>query len=452
MPRDGVTVNHRRNQNSFTRRDFLKAGALTLVPPSVFASVNSNPDVVIIGAGAAGLAAAHTLLRDNRTVVIVEGNNRVGGRTYTDHSMFGVPFDVGAHWLHNGRGNPYNVLARKFGFDVNPAPEVYRLFADGQEVDASEVDKLWELGSEMEAAIGKLADAGKDVSLAEAVAHFTGQWSNLAKFVMGPWGMAKDLKDISTVDWWNSENGDDFFCRQGLGTVVEHYAKDLPISLNTKVERVNWSGEDVIVETTQGTLRAKAVIVTASTGVLASDSIKFAPELPLDKIESFNAISMGSYDHIALRFSEDVFEMGEDGYLMFDIGDDGRGFGTLTNTSGTGIAYCDVGGDWARELTNELEDVKVNYALDQLESLLGSSVKRSFILGTATQWNLNQWSLGAYASAEPGAYAMRAVLRRPVGEKVFFAGEACHRALWATIGGAHLSGAEVGRVVSSVLD
>ena len=86
--------------SAVTRRQFLKAGLAVLLPQSAFANVDSNPDVVIVGAGAAGIAAAHSLIKNNRKVAILEGRGRVGGRAHTETTTFNAPFDVGAHWLH----------------------------------------------------------------------------------------------------------------------------------------------------------------------------------------------------------------------------------------------------------------------------------------------------------------------------------------------------------------
>ncbi len=443
------SLDRARLQFPVTRRRILQAGLAVFLPHSALAGLDSNPDVVIVGAGAAGIAAAHSLLKHNRKVAILESRGRVGGRVYTDTSTFNAPYDIGAHWLHNGRGNPYNFLARNFGFDIESMPEIYRLFATDREVGDNEVERVFEIYDELERAIGRRADEGHDISVSAATEHIAGRWSDTAKFVLGPWDMGKDLKDFSTVDWWESGGGDeDFVCRQGFGAVVERYARDLNISLNTEVKGIDWSGGDILVDTTNGMLRTKAVILTVSTGVLASGSIKFTPQLPLDKQESFHSISMGMYDHIALQFSEDIFGMGRDGYLLFEIGNDGRGFGTMTNASDTGIAYCDVGGDWARELLDRTVDEKVDYVLGEMERMLGSSVRRTFVKGTATAWGNDRWSLGSYASAKPGAYMMREVLRRPVAERIFFAGEACHRTIWATVDGAHQSGQETAGVVS----
>ena len=428
---------------SITRRQFIGAGLVTLFPRLGLGSTLSEPDVVVVGAGAAGLAAAHFLRKHGKTVVLVEASHRIGGRAYTSNDKFGVPFDEGAHWLHHGNQNPYHIFAKANAYDLDPVPEVYRLFSkSGEEVGSEEVAALWDAYDRLTRAIGRAGRGGKDIAAIEATSDVSGRWANTARFVEGPWGMGKDFDEFSTQDWWNSNDGTDYLCSQGFGTLVAHFGRDTAVSLNTEVTGIDWSGRKVAVHTQKGTIKPRAVIITVSTGVLANDQITFLPSLPVEKQESFHGISMGAYDHIALLFSQDIFGLGPDGYLLFEIGDDGRGFGTLTNASGSGLAYCDVGGDWARELQRENEAYKIDYALDQLKSMLGNRIERTFVKGTTTAWGLNPLTRGAYASAEPGSYKMRRILRQSVANKIFFAGEACHSSMWATVGGAHLSGVD----------
>ncbi len=437
---------------NITRRQFIAAGMAAMLPRTAGADSVSEPDVVVVGAGAAGLAAARTLLEKGRRVVLVEASHRIGGRAHTDTSIFGVPFDLGAHWLHNGRKNPYNKYAKNNGFKVYPVPEIYHLYsADGERVGSKQLKKLWKEHDKLRKAIGRAGKAGKDVAASAVTGKINKRWSNTARLMLGAWTMGKDFDDFSTLDWWNSDGGADYFCKSGFGTLVAHYGRGIEVSLNNAVSRIDWSGKRVLVESSKGMLKPRAVIVTVSTGVLASDQIKFFPELPAAKRESFDAIPMGAYDHIALLFSKDVFGIGSDGYFFSEIGDDGKGFGTLTNSAGSGLAYCDVGGSWGRELHRASEADKIDYALQHLKSLLGNDVTQSFVKGAATAWGLNPLTLGSFASARPGAYKMRAVLRRSVGDRIFFAGEACHPSMWATVGGAHLSGVSAARSVSKLL-
>ncbi|MBT5433663.1 MAG: FAD-dependent oxidoreductase [Rhodospirillaceae bacterium] len=433
----------------FNRRALLAGlGATLVAPTALFAQVPTNPDVVVIGAGAAGLAATRSLMGAGHSVALIEGSGRIGGRAYTETSTFGVPYDVGAHWLHNDSSNPFNRYGRDNRFTIYEARDEYRVFDGSTEVSESDQNALWRTWDSMYDAIGTAADRGQDISVAKATERVTGPWAATAGFGIGPWAMAKDLDGFSTTDWWNTPDGDDWFCEEGFGALLAHWAQGIPVSLDTKATKVDWSGDGVSVETTKGTIQAKAVVVTVSTGVLAAGDIDFVPALPADKVESFSAISMGTYDHIALQFSHDIFDMGKDGYLMFKIGDDGKGFGVLSNAGGHGIAYCDVGGSWADELERQPIEARVDYALSTLRNMLGSDIDSSFVKGTATSWGQNPWTLGSYASAEPGAYRMRGTLRQSIGDRIFFAGEACHRSLWSTVAGAHLSGQDVARDVA----
>ena len=314
-------------------------------------------------------------------------------------------------------------------------------------MDDQSVEAFWKTYDELEEAIARAGRGNLDVSAEQAARNVTGRWKDTAEFVIGPWSMGKDLDSFSALDWWNSADGVDYFCNRGYGALVAHYGRDLKVSLNTEVNRIDWSEGLVKVDASNGTVEAKTVIVTVSTGVLASGLIKFAPRLPADTRQAFASVSMGYYDHIAIKFSKDVFGVGENGYLLHEIGNDGAGFGTLANADGNGLAYCDVGGSWAEQLLGESVEYKVDYALNQLKSMLGNGIVRHFEKATATAWGLERTTMGSYASAEPGAYHLRRRLRQPIAEKVFFAGEACHRTMWATVGGAHLSGVEAARSV-----
>jgi monoamine oxidase len=430
---------------TLSRRAFVGGMAAGLLTPSfAFAQLPSNPDVVVIGAGAAGLAATRELMGRGLQVAMIDADGRIGGRAYTDMTTFGVPYDVGAHWLHNDSSNPYNRYGRENGFTIYPASDEWRYFdKNNNEVSEDEGDEMWDVAEDMDRAIGRAAEGGRDISAAEATRSISGPWAATAAFELGPWNMAKDLANFSTEDWWESEDGDDWYCKEGFGTLVAHYGAGIPVSLETKATRIDWSSDGVTVETNKGTIRAKAVIVTVSTGVLAAGDIEFYPALSANKQQSFSDISMGTYDHIALQFSEDVFEMGDDGYMLYQVGDDGKAFGTLTNAGGHGLAYCDVGGSWADELEQQSVKARVDYALSKLRDLLGSDIDRAFVKGDATSWGQNPLTRGSYASAEPGAYRMRRVLRDSVGDRIFFAGEACHPSLWASVAGAHLSGQSV---------
>ena len=106
-----------------SRRSFLAAGAALLAKPALGAGpAAGDVDVVIIGAGAAGIAAARRVAAAKQRFVMLEAADHVGGRCVTDTRTFGVPFDRGAHWIHQPDVNPLLKPAAPAGIDVYPAP------------------------------------------------------------------------------------------------------------------------------------------------------------------------------------------------------------------------------------------------------------------------------------------------------------------------------------------
>ena len=408
----------------------------------------SNPDFVIIGAGAAGIAAAHTLIDCNHSVTVIESSSAIGGRAQTDLSTFGVPYDIGAHWLHYAENNYYCNYGKKMGFEVYPDPNNLHCH-DAQNVKTHDYESLKTVMKEYYSDFENTAADGADVSVFESVKHRRHRDDfKLVEFVLGPWVMGKQIEEVSSLDYTRLNDSNDWFCKQGFGSLVAHYGSSLPVSLETKAVEIDWSGSGVTVRTTQGDITAQAVVVTVSTGVLNNNDITFKPSLPVDKYESFHAISMGYYEHIALQFSNYEFiDNQHDTYMLKIDSENDSAFGALLNASGKGITYLDIGGQVAKNLACEDETTAVNLALDQLTSMYGNEIRKSFCHGATTAWISNQNTRGSYASARPGMHHCRAKLRESVGERIYFAGEACHPTMWASVAGAHSSGQEVARIM-----
>ena len=119
-----------------SRRSFLAAsGVIASGPafgaprraPAPDAPRSASMDVVVVGAGAAGIAAARRLAASGRRFVLIEAASRVGGRCITDTSTFGVPYDRGAHWIYTADVNPVAKVAAQTGLDLYPAPPGQRM-------------------------------------------------------------------------------------------------------------------------------------------------------------------------------------------------------------------------------------------------------------------------------------------------------------------------------------
>ena len=436
------------------RRRFLKTSlsglALVTLPRISFSQ--SNPDVVVIGAGASGLAATAELMKKGKSVVCIEAMNRIGGRCYTDNSIFGVPYDMGAHWLDGADGSPFVKYAKKNEkFKIWPnsydSDQVY----DGMSETSGD---LWE--------IYKIIDRTKDNTKKDVA--ILGQlseklkardWFDTAHLISGPYGMARDFNNWSCYDdyHWKGPKGSGF-CKQGYGALVADYRKDVPVKLKTVAKEIKWDKKGVKVVTNDGTISAKACIVTVSTGVLNARKIKFTPDLPDYKYDAFAGITMGTYNHITFLFDKRyLFKIGikyPDTYVYTKIQSNGaaspKGGCGLFNITGSGLCYWDTGGKFSEELEAEGSKAQIDFFLNNLKTTFGSEIDKHVIKAHATRWGKNPFTLGSYAGAIPGKAKLRKRLKSSVG-KIFFAGEACADA-HATVYGANWSGTRVGKKVA----
>ena len=422
------------------RRAFLKAAGACMVAPQIaFSNTPTNPDVVIIGAGTAGLGAAKTLQQAGISFIVVEADNRIGGRVFTHNDIFGVPFDMHAHWMTYPPDNPFIDYGTENGFDIYKDPRESRSFVGNREATEEEyrdLDKTYDLyNQKIQRSAENVRGEADNVRTALGEDFFNSPWGYTVASNYGVWGMAQNSKDYSPVDWWNSVGGEDvWFCRQGYGTLVAHYGKDVPVSLKTPVTKIHWQGDGVKVITPAGTIETKAVILTVSVGVLGKNHITFAPELPIEKQQAIEGIDMGVMNYIGLQFTEDVFGFGADVYVDQQQRDE-NGVGYMANMSGTNVVYAYVGGDQARALENQSMDVAIAYGLDGMKSMLGGDIEKKFVKGFATATGKIPLYEGSYSAARPGKQPMRAILRRTVADKLFFSGEACHPTQWATANG-----------------
>lgn len=424
-----------------TRRSFLAGSAAAVASPAFGAPFPSGEiETIVIGAGAAGVGAARRLIAAGRRVAIVEATNRVGGRCVTDTKIFGVPFDLGAHWIHSPDVNPLTKLAGRTGLEIYPAPPGQRVRIGKRNAREGELEDFLDATVRSNRAIGEAAQKG-DIDCARALPRNLGDWRPVVEFVLGPYGVGKDLSEVSAVDFSKQMGRDTFaFCRQGYGALLAKLAEAIPVQLSSPVSKIDTYGRArVEVLTSRGVLTCRYVIVTCSTDLLAAGKIKFEPELPKRQIDAAARLKLGSHDHVALELAGNPFNLQRDD-LVFEKAGGKRTAALLANVSGTPLAMVDVAGGLGRELSAKGDMVMVDFAVEWLANLYGADIRKAVRRSHATRWNNEPWALGAVASAAPGSQGSRRILMEPFRDRVFLAGEALHETQWGTVGGAWESG------------
>jgi monoamine oxidase len=435
-----------------TRRTFLAtstavlaAGTASAAPSSKGAPRPEPPrsgpaEVVIVGAGAAGIAAARRLIAAGRRVVVLEASTELGGRCITDTRMFGVPYDRGAHWIYSADNNPLVRLARQSGLDIYPAPPGQRVRVGRRYARESEMEELLAFVVRASTAIADAARKG-DVACAQALPKDLGDWRATVEFMLGPYTCGKDLTEVSAVDFARApDRYNAAFCRQGFGGLLARLAAGLPMQLATPVSEIEWGvREGVVVATGRGRINASAAIVTVSTSVLAANKIRFSPELPRRQLDAVSRLRLGSYDHIALELPDNPLGLQSD-EVVIEKSTGPRTAAIFANAGTSNLCMIDVGGRFGRELSAKGDKEMVAFALEWLTNLYGNDMRKAVKRTHATRWNQEPWVLGGFSTAAPGGQPARRVLSEPLRNRIWFAGEAAHETQWGTVGGAWETG------------
>jgi len=285
--------------------------------------MSPQTDVIIIGAGSAGLSAAKELTKQGISFVVVEASHRIGGRAYSEEIAPDVWFDLGCAYMVAGpdaknqidESNPFIDFAKNQGAVIEEYLYDAHCIHNGRPLDNNEMKAQEEYYKECEEAIRSSVEGGDDCAISEIIdlenPYATPYIDMMA--VTAP----KDLDEASAADFFNKvEEYVDYTALCGYGNLVAQWGGDVKVSLNTKVESVDWSGKDVLVRTVKGSIRARCLLSTVSNGVLAAQHIHFEPRLPDWKMDAIQGLPMGAENKIGVHFTKDVFGPGASGYYQ----------------------------------------------------------------------------------------------------------------------------------------
>jgi monoamine oxidase len=409
----------------------------------------ADADVVVIGAGAAGIVAARELKAAGKTVIVLEARGRVGGRLHTERSL-GAPYDAGAAYIHFSDRNPWTQLAQELKTETRPGSWAgwSRAFVEGRPLSAEQAGRRSAAFSEVSMLIDDRDVDDGDLTFADALATASPE-ARAVGLQRAQMAMGEQPDRLSVAEWQALWSGNNLVVPEGYGTLAERAAAGLAIRLGTPVTAIRWDGPGVAVETAGGAITARAAVVTVPVGVLKREGIRFSPKLPAATLKGLDALTMGALTKIGLSIDPALMP-GEHDSGFSDLSADSA-MTVQVKPFGHPLVVCHIGGDPARALCEAGEAAAVDHATNRLVSILGADVRKGIKAGRLAAWWTDPYARGGFSVAKTGRFADRELLSRPVGGRIWFAGEANAGPASVTAGGAALAGQAAAKDIAARL-
>tara|TARA_B110000037_G_scaffold222016_1_gene295117 strand:- start:286 stop:1503 length:1218 start_codon:yes stop_codon:yes gene_type:complete len=351
---------------------------------------NYEGKVIIVGAGASGLAAAKVLEENSVDYIILEATDRYGGRLKKDTTFADFPIDIGAEWLHSAP-HTLNVLKGKQGEEIDEDLIPYHL----------ENTARWD---------------GKEYKI-------NPRWQNNFMYNSMPESKFKN----ST--WYD-------FVNENIAKTVKH-----KIQFNSPVTAIDYSGNNVIVKTKNGNLyEADRVLVTVSIGVLKSNSITFIPEVHDEKKKAIEAITFHPGFKVAMKFSQKFYPDG----INCKVEDGEKGFYDIAfkkDAQTNVLGFLCTGNETHKYYELNSEQEIISNLLQEL-NLMFDGKATNFYSGEyiLENWGQYEFTQGTWTQAFQEKKSHLKVLNLPLDKKVYFAGEVYDTYQQMGVPGAILSG------------
>lgn len=416
--------------------------------------VRRKKQIVAIGAGLAGLAAAQELQRHGHEVVVLEARDRIGGRIWTSTKWSDLPLDLGATWIHGVRGNPLTQLAQTIQAERlstrYDSTIVYN--TSGKPLSPTEERRLEQLRQQVWQSLEAAQDRDDDTSVRQVVDALKSKLDvspdllRYLNFILSG-NIEQEYAgsaNLLSAHWYDSAKafeGDDALFVKGFRTLTDALARDLRIELEQVVREIHWRQSPVRVVTDKTEFLADRVLVTLPLGVLQAGSVRFVPELPPAKQDAIAKLGMGVLNKCYLRFEKAFWPTDVDWleYVCVNPGE-WTEWVSFMRTVNKPILLGFNAADRGREIEALSDGEIVASAMQTLKTLYGQNIREP-IDSQITRWASDPFALGSYSFNPVGAKPrMRKELAKPLDKKLFFAGEASEKDYFSTAHGAYLSG------------
>ena len=437
----------------------------------------NGADVIVVGAGVAGLAAARRISAAGLRVIVLEARDRFGGRIDTRwEDRWPLPIERGAEFVH-GRPDETWAILRALGAGAIPCdvPDTHWYFRRGR---LRRVSDFWD---RLDGVMSKIKDHRRDESFADFAARLRSTDAQTLRMVMAyvEGFNAADARKVSVRSLVKAEEDSEeieatrlFRLAGGYDRVPRWLADGLEpgrceVRLGRVVRRIAWRRGRVTMDATCGgggggadeRVTARRAIVTLPIGVLKAPAgdpgaVEFAPAIP-EKAAAIAKLESGAVVKVILRFDREFWEtetvpsarakLKDGGFVHADLNVPGVAFPTWWTMAAVRapVLVGWVGGTMAEALSGVGDERVLSEGLRSLSTLLGlpvESIRARLRAWRVADWQADPFARGAYSYVGVGGTGAVERLAEPVAGTLFFAGEATHAGMSGTVAGAIGSG------------
>ena len=404
-------------------------------------------EVIIVGAGIAGISAAKILDNNNISNIVIEANNRVGGRAKKAPESFGHWFDLGCSYLHEGEINPFRAVAKSLNVPI-----------DHQNGDIFSIEKTKYLYGKKPFLLNKKKKVKKsyncflmklnfykenveDNPLSTCLKINDPNYPILFDYLTGLNGIEANL--VSARDFASVNEGKDLIVESGLANMIDKWATGINVILNNQVKQINWGRKQIEIYTKSKKYVCKSVLLTVSNGILANEDIAFIPKLPDYKIQAIHNLPMGILNKIGVLFEEGTFKGNQLGWYVVTPDKYHNNISEIFSFEIRKKEKEHMIFFFGGKKGSDIENYPKKYykkIIEFIKKQFGNNIEKKIIKLIHSSWGKDPYSKGAYSYALPGHNFERDLLKKTLEKKVYFAGEATINKTYGTCHGAYISG------------